>query len=109
MYHFKACGLDNVFLKNGYQITNSASGSGVSIDELDTLLSAIAMRIVESERPIQAAEFKYLRLELDLTQETLGKLLDKSGQSIALFEKGKQPIPRLVDVALRNYYCESKG
>ena len=50
-----------------------------------------------------------MRIELDLSQKALGKLLDKSDQAIAMWEKGTQPVPVLADKAIRDLYMESLG
>ncbi|MCW7556502.1 hypothetical protein NX722_28470 [Endozoicomonas gorgoniicola] len=109
MYHYTACGLDNIYLKNGYQKNSSPSGEGISIHDMDGLHMAIAKGLVNMEAPLQAKEFRFLRIELDLSQKALGNLLDKSDQIIAMWEKGTQAIPVLADKAIRDLYMESIG
>ena len=107
MYHYKACGLNNIFLKNGYTKTSSPSGEGVSIHDLDGLHKVIAKGIAEKELPITPNEFKFLRIELDLSQKAIGKLMGKTDQIIAKWEKGTQDIPVLADKAVRDLYMDS--
>lgn len=109
MYHYKACGLDNIRLANGYVINETASGKGVSIRDLDGLHMAIAKNLVEKKARLSPKEFRFLRIELDLSQKVLGMTMDKTDQSIAKWEKGTQDIPLLADVAIRNLYMESIG
>lgn len=109
MYHYTACGLDNIYLKNGYVKTDSPSGTGISIHDMDGLHRVIAKGLAEMVAPLQPKEFRFIRLELDLSQKGLGKLLGKTDQSVAKWEKGEQPIPVLADKAIRDLYMESIG
>ena len=90
MYQYTRCGLDNVWLKNGFELHKSGQDSGLSIHNLDGLHRAIALTIIHSPQPISGQEFRFIRIELDLSQKLLGNLMDKSDQSIAKWEKGEQ-------------------
>ena len=59
MYHYTACGLDNIYLANGFQRTSSPSGEGVSIHDFDGLHEAIARGLANKEAPLQAKEFRF--------------------------------------------------
>lgn len=109
MFHYKACGLDNVYLKNGYTEKETPSGKTLSIKDIDGLHKAIARDLVAHEYPLSGKEFRFLRIELNLSQKALGQLFEKTDQSIALWEKGAQPIPVLADKAIRDLYMESIG
>lgn len=107
MYHYTACGLDNIYLRNGFVIKETPSGTTVSIHNLDGLHKAIANNIITKDSPINGKEFKFLRIEMDLSQSAIGALMEKSDQTIAKWEKGEIPVPRLADTAIRNLYSES--
>jgi len=109
MYHYKVCGLDNIHLKNGYTETDSPSGKGIAIHNVDGLHKAIARGIAKKEYPITPKEFKFLRVELDLSQKAIGKLMGKTDQMIAKWEKGTPSIPVLADKAIRDMYMVSIG
>jgi len=49
MYHYKACGLDNVYLKNGYEEKNTPSGKSIAIHDIDGLHKAIGKGIANKE------------------------------------------------------------
>lgn len=108
-YHYKSCGLDHVYLTNGFERHETLDGRGVSIHEIDALHRAIAIGIVSQKAPITGKEFRFLRIELDLSQKTLGSLMDKSDQMVAKWEKGESKIPVLADKAIRDLYMESIG
>ena len=109
MYHYKACGLDNIHLKNGYTETDSPSGKGIAIHDLDGLHKVIAKGIAGKEFSITPKEFKFLRIELDLSQKALGNLMGKTDQIIAKWEKGAPTVPVLADKAIRDLYMDSIG
>jgi DNA-binding transcriptional regulator YiaG len=104
MYHYKTSGLSNVWLRNGYKIKNTKHGEAVAIENLEGLHRAIAEDIVCARRPIKPEEFRFLRIELGLSQKALAQLFDTTDQTIANYEKGNTSIPRPTDVLLRSYY-----
>jgi len=89
MYHYLGCGLPNVFLQNGYELTKSPYGDGVVIHDLEGLHDAIGQTVVSSKGPLAGSEFRFLRTELELSQNMLASLLGCDEQSIARWEKGK--------------------
>jgi DNA-binding transcriptional regulator YiaG len=109
MYHYDTCGLDNVFLVNGYDEINTAEGKAVSIHRLDELHQVISENIVNLPRRLNGKEFRFLRIELDMSQKAMGNLMGKKDQSIAKWEKDEVTIPKLADAAIRQLYIESIG
>ena len=109
MYHYTLSGLDNIWLKNGYQEHEYGGQKGISIHDLDGLHRKIALSIVNKKAPISAKEFKFLRIEMDMSQKLIGDLMGKSDQMIAHWEKGNSAIPVLADKAIRDLYMESIG
>lgn len=109
MYHYTACGLDNIYLKNGYQQKETPSGATTAIHDMDSLHKAIAKGVVAKEACLTPKEFRFLRGELDLSQKMLGVLFDKTDQMIAKWEKAETKIPLLADKAIRDLYMERIG
>lgn len=110
MIHYTASGLDNIWLKNGYKIHETGDGRGISIHDLDNLHRVIAQQIIVGKAaPLTGKEFRFLRIELDLSQKAIGDLMGKTDQMIANWEKGNHEIPVLADAAMRNLYMESIG
>lgn len=92
MYHYTECGLDNVWLENGYTKHKTPYGIGVSIDDADGLHKVLVVELLQKKGRITGKELRFLRLELALSQENLGKLLGSSEQSVSLWERtGKVP------------------
>jgi DNA-binding XRE family transcriptional regulator len=52
-------------------------------------------------------EFKMLRGLLDLSQTKLAKELGVTLRTVARWERGEFPIPRVAELALRNLFRES--
>ncbi|MGM0541874.1 MAG: helix-turn-helix domain-containing protein [Pseudomonadota bacterium] len=107
MYHYTECGLDNIYLQNGYNESDLDGESYISIDSIDELHAAIGELLVEQSIALSPKEFRFLRTELNLSQKVLGGILDVDGQTVARWEKGETNIPRTSDVVLRAIYLES--
>jgi DNA-binding transcriptional regulator YiaG len=110
MYQYTGCGLNYVFLKNGFTEQVTPYGVGVSIHDLKGLHRAIAMDVVENRPELSPDEFRFLRKELEFTQTSLGQMLGRDAQSIAKWEKGEIDIPVMAANFLRAIYRErAKG
>lgn len=109
MYQYTACGLDNIWLKNGFEKHSTSYGDGVAIHNLDGLHRVIALEIIKSTLPLTGKEFRFLRIELDFSQKIVADLMDKTAQAVATWEKGTVTLPRLADKAIRDMYMESIG
>ncbi|WP_277207054.1 helix-turn-helix domain-containing protein [Vibrio misgurnus] len=107
MYHYTECGLDNVYLENGYTLEIEDGEQFVSFDDFEGIHQAIAMAICEQSVWLSKEQFKFLRKELNLSQSALGALLFCDRQTVARWEKGDTPISRAQDVLLRAIYTES--
>ncbi len=107
MHHYTECGLDNVFLDNGYNIIQDKEDEYISFNNLDGMHIAIATAICNQKYWLSSDQFKFLRKELDLSQSSLGNLLFCDRQTIARWEKGECPITHTQDVLLRAIYLES--
>ena len=106
MYHYTESGLENIWLVNGYDEYDTLEGKGVGIHDIDGLHHVIAQGIIDKPAPLTGKEFRFLRLELDLSQKAVGDLMDKSDQMVAKWEKEKNDVPVLADAAMRNFYSE---
>lgn len=107
MYHYTECGLPNIYLKNGVLIEHIDGEEYSSIIDIDNLHKAIAQTLINKHSPLSNLEFKFLRIELNLSQKILGQRFGISEQTIARYEKGQSEIPRTTDAALRILYMES--
>lgn len=106
MYKYEECGLPNIWLANGYTLHNTAYGEAVAIDDVEGLHRAIGRSLIEKGGRLTGAEFRFLRTELDMSQKTLGRLLGKTEQAVAKWEKGDSSLPQLADASVRQLYRE---
>lgn len=110
-YHYTRCGLDNVWLLNGYHTEDLGEyGQTVVVENVDELERVIAQGLTHLDRPLTGAEFRYLRTMLDISQTAMGRLLGKDGQTIARWEgRKRKAIVPFADAAIRQRYLESIG
>jgi DNA-binding transcriptional regulator YiaG len=100
-YHFKACGLPNVYLLSGVKIEPDADyGELVTIDKLPELFIALAIELISKKDALTGKEMRFLRKRMERTQAELGKELCVDEQTVANYEKGKHK-PDPADIALR--------
>ena len=104
-YHYTESGLPNIWLRNGFVIEQTPYGEAVSIHDLDGLHRAIGLSLIESAAPLSPAEFKFLRVEMDMSQKALARLLDVTEQTVSLYER-QGNIPGLTDRSVRQFYRE---
>ena len=107
MYHYTECGLSNVYLKNGFSVENIDGEEYTSIDDMNGLHQTILQIIIDSQLPLTHEAFKFLRVELNVSQKVLANRFGVSEQTIARYEKNTSSIPRTTDAALRSLYMES--
>ncbi len=103
-FHYKGCGLDDIYLTSGYEITTIDGETSVSIKNLDGLLKAIAWHLVDRKKNLEGKEIRFLRKQMDLTQSELGRFIGYDAQTIARYEKGQSEIPGPADRLLRVLY-----
>ena len=104
MYHYTDGGLRNVWLANGYEITQTPYGEGVSFHNLDGLTRSICMALTRKKSPLTGAEFRYIRSAgMLLSQPAMGKLMGIDGQSVARWEKTRK-VPLWADKLVRLLY-----
>lgn len=99
-FQYTACGLDNVWLANGYTVKTTRHGNAVAVNDVDGLHKLIAQTLIEKKGRLTGKEFRFLRTQLGLSQEALGALLDFSENAVSLWER-KDTVPAACDQWLR--------
>jgi putative transcriptional regulator len=106
--HYTDCGLDDVYLLNGYTIERDSDGEeGISIKDLDGLHRAIGKYLATQKKALSGKELRFLRKQLNFTQSHLGTLLGLSSQQVARWEKEESEISGPADRLVRGLYIES--
>jgi putative transcriptional regulator len=104
--HYPDCGLDNIYLLNGYEVFKTPYGDGVAVTNVDGLRQAIAWHLATHKKLLDGKEIRFLRKEMDLTQSELGKCLGVDAQTVARWEKGEHNINGPAERLLRALYVE---
>lgn len=87
--HYKDCGLDNIYLKNGFSWEEEDGEKFLTVTDIDGLHRAIGLHIVLTRKAPSGKEMRFLRNELNMSQADLARLLSVSDQSVARWEKGQ--------------------
>jgi putative transcriptional regulator len=109
-YHYKDSGLENIYLENGFTIHNTPYGKGVSIEDTEGLHKAIGLWLISLPKPLNGAELRFVRLEMETTQRNLAGILGTTEQTLRLWEKQRRKaLPGPADRLLRALYSEYIG
>lgn len=108
-YRYTMCGLDDIYLVGGYELTRTRYGDGVVIHDMEDLHRAIGEYLVESKKALTGKEIRFLRHEMDLTQAEIAGLLRVADQTVARWEKGECEIPGPADMVVRALYLGHIG
>ncbi|WP_158553304.1 MULTISPECIES: helix-turn-helix domain-containing protein [Mesorhizobium] len=107
-YHYKECGLDNIYLMNGYHIEEEDGEDYVSIDSADELWKAIGLDLVRAKKILSPKEIRFLRGQMEKTQSEVATLLRVDDQTVARWEKGKVKLSGTADIAFRVLFLGSR-
>lgn len=103
-YHYTECGLDNIYLVNGFKITKTRNGDEeLFIHDIHGLHKAISNTLIFKKGLLEGEEIKFIRTMLDLSQNKLAALIGCRYQQILLWEKNKNKISKPADRLLRIY------
>ena len=99
--HYTLCGLDNVWLANGYQTKDTKYGRAISVFDTEGLHHLLAMALINKTGLLNGKEFRFLRVQLGLSQQRLGGFLGGlSENAVSLWER-KNTVPAIYDHWLR--------
>jgi DNA-binding transcriptional regulator YiaG len=106
-YHYTECGLDFVYLADGFEVADSPRGRHVAIKDIDGLHRLIGKLLVDHRKTLSGKEIRFLRHEMLMSQATLARLLGVSEQAIHRWERGKtERVPEPADALIRLLYRE---
>lgn len=101
MYQYKESGLRNVYLRNGFKLHSTPYGSGVSIEDVSGLHKALSLSLVLKPSRLTGPEIRFLRKEMEMSQQSLASCLGANVQTFASWEKSKAKLPGPADKMLR--------
>lgn len=106
LHHYVECGLPNVWLTSGFERHSAPYGQGVSIHDISGLHKCIAKALCDKTEPLTGQEFKFLRREMDLSQQAVGKLFGVQPRQIRNVEKSEETRDPY-NLWMRHIYLES--
>ena len=104
---YRGCGLDGIYLLNGYEHWEHDGESYVNITDIDGLHNAIGRYLVSHRKGLSPKEIRFLRKTMGLTQAELAAKLGNNSQSVARWEKGECEIPGASEKLLRATFLAS--
>lgn len=107
-YHYRECGLDNIWLLNGFSREEYEGEEYISVHDVDGLWKAIGLSLVVNQKTLSPKEVYFLRRHMKLTQSDLAMRLRVDDQTVARWEKGKVKLPGPADLALRAAFLGSE-
>lgn len=106
-YNYRACGLEGIYLLNGYRIEYHEDEKHISVSDIDGLHRAIGKHLVLHRKALAPNEIKFIRKTMDLTQAELAGRLGNTSQSVARWEKGEVGMPGPEEKLLRVTFLAS--
>ena len=104
MHHYTTCGLDNVWLKNGYVEKDTPYGKSVAVVRADELHRLLAERIVLQKALLTGKQLRFLRVQMGLSQEGLAQMHGVTAQTVSLWERQRIVVP-LANDQLTRIHC----
>lgn len=101
---YRACGLDGIYLLNGYCIEEHDGETHFAVRKMEELHQAIGRHLVTRRKGLNPREIRFLRNTMDLTQAELAERLGNNPQSVARWEKGECEMPGTAEKLLRVVY-----
>ena len=105
-YHYTECGLDNIWLTNGFVIEDTPYGRAVGIENSAELDRVIALNIVDGKADLTSKEMRFLRIYIDMSQVDLAVLLGVGESTVRNWESGRVETPDTSGRLLRAYIYE---
>lgn len=106
---YRGCGLDGVYLLNGYKTEHHDGEEHVSVSDIDGLHMAIGRHLVAHRKGLSPKEIRFLRNTMGLTQAEMAARLGNNSQSVARWEKGECEIPGTAEKLLRALFLATLG
>jgi len=106
-YHYDVCGLEGIYLLNGYSVEHIDDEEFVSVTNVEGLHKEIGRHLVTNRKALTPREIRFLRKTMDMTQSDLATLLSTTSQSVARWEKGTCEMPGVSEKLLRIFFLTS--
>lgn len=88
MYHYTMCGLDNVWLENGYTEKRPPTATRCPLTPW-RIYRVIALSLCDKPHRLTGKEFRFLRTTMNMSQGGIAKLLGVTEQSVVVGAHGQ--------------------
>lgn len=105
-YHYTECGLNNIYLQNGFSYLKNNHGKTIRIEDINDLHNAISDYLIYEKHPLNGKEIRFLRHELGISFGELGNLIGKSNDAISRWERDKFKIDGSSERLLKLLYAD---
>lgn len=106
--HYTACGLDYVYLFDGFDLYEDEDGDiSYAIHNAEKLHEAIAYGVITEVPHLRGMELRFLRSFLKVSQGCLAKCLKRTRAMVANWEKNPEgDLPDQTEILLRMFVME---
>jgi putative transcriptional regulator len=105
-YHYKESGLDNIYLANGFEWITTPRGKALKIEDVEGLHRAIGKTLINEKKSLTGREFRFLRHELNLTQQLVALMVDVDVQTVGRWERDETEIQGSAERLVKLLYAE---
>lgn len=106
LYHYTECGLDNVFLENGYETIDTKYGKATAVIDYKGLHKVIGEHLVYHTQKLNKNEIRFLRVQAMMSQNALAEFLDVSETTVRNWESSRAEMPGASQLLLKALYLE---
>ena len=103
-YHYTECGLNNIYLENGFKITKNQDEEEVYIEDIHGLHKMIGISLIFKQGLLSGNEIKFIRHTIDFSQTALAHTLGVDYQTVLGWEKNKRKISKTADHYLKTIF-----
>lgn len=104
MIKYRNFSLDNIFLLSGYSEESTPDGIIREYKDEAGLEQKVRELVATKKRSLSGWDVRFLRQGMGLSQAQLGAIVERDAQSIARWEKSKDNVPLLADLAIRVHF-----
>lgn len=106
MIPYRHFALQNLFLANGYEESQSEEGIEREYHREDELEHCVRRILIRNPKPLRGWDLRFLRNGLGLSQAAFGDMVGRDAQTVARWEKSSEAVPKFADVMIRIRFAE---
>jgi putative zinc finger/helix-turn-helix YgiT family protein len=104
-YHYKECGLDNVYLKNvGLRVCESCGEKSIRLPQIKQLQATIGRAVAMQPCPLRGQDIRFLRKQLGYSAKEWAAFLRTDASTLSRWENDQQDIGIQSDALIRLLY-----